>query len=99
MKYLGVDFGLRRVGLATSEGQIASPWKVIEGRGFSDLVKKVRKEAQSFDKLVIGLPESKMGKMVKKVAKSLRQSGLDVEEADETSVSYTHLTLPTTPYV
>lgn len=84
MKYLGIDFGLRRVGLATSEGQIASPGKVIEGSNFKDLLNKLIKEAQDFDKLVVGRPEGKMGKVVKKLVKSLRSLGLEVTETDET---------------
>lgn len=85
MRYLGIDFGLRRVGLATSEqGQLASPWKVVEGSGFDDLVEKIKKEARSFNKVVIGLPEGKMGKIVKRVARSLREKGVDVLETDET---------------
>lgn len=77
MKYLGVDFGLRRVGLAISEGELASPWKVIE-------VDKLSSEATNFDKVVIGVPEGKPGKVVGKVVKSLRGKGVDVIEADET---------------
>lgn len=84
MKYLGVDFGLKRVGLATSNGELATPFKVIEGSSFLDLLKKIRKEAEGFDRLVIGLPEGKTGKLVKKATKKLRESGIDIIEADET---------------
>lgn len=84
MKYLGIDFGLRRVGLATSEGQIASPWKVIAGSGFQDLTNKLIKQAWGFDQLVVGRPEGKMGQVVKKVVKSLRSHGFKVTETDET---------------
>lgn len=84
MKYLGIDFGLRRVGLATSEGQIASPGKVIAGSSFKDLLNKLIKEAQGFDKLVVGMPEGKMGEVVKKLVKSLRSHDLEVIETDET---------------
>lgn len=84
MKYLGVDFGLRRIGLATSDGELASPYKVIEGRSFADLVKKVSKEAVGFDKIVIGLPEGKIGQTVMGFVKALKKSGLNVETADET---------------
>ena len=41
MKYLGVDFGMRRVGLALSEGTLASPLKIIHGQSLDDLVAKV----------------------------------------------------------
>lgn len=89
MKYLGIDFGLRRVGLATSEGNLASPWKVMTGKGLTDLVGKIEKEAHAFDKIVVGLPEGQMGKVVRRVIASLKAKGLDVVEADETLSSQT----------
>jgi len=84
VKYLGVDFGLKRVGLAISEGELASAYKVIEGTSFSDLLEKIKKEAIGFDKVVIGLPEGRIGKLVKKAIKKLKESGIEVAEADET---------------
>lgn len=84
MRYLGVDFGLRRIGLATSDGQLAAPWKVIEGRGFSDLLEKFKKEIPGFDKVVVGMPEGKIGKTVLGFVNALRKVGINVEEADET---------------
>lgn len=84
MRYLGIDFGLRRIGLATSEGEVAAPWKVIEGRGFSDLLQKLEKEVNSFDKVIVGMPEGKIAKTVAGFVKALRRMGLEVEEADET---------------
>ncbi len=84
MKYLGVDFGIRRVGLATSEGELASPWKILTGKGVNDLILKLQKEATNFDKVVIGLPEGKMGKLIKKVVVKLQKNGLDIVTSDET---------------
>ena len=84
MKYLGVDFGIKRVGLARSEGDLASPWKIIEGKGVWDLVEKIKSEAEEFDNIVIGVPEGRMGETVKKVVKKLKKEGLNIEEADET---------------
>lgn len=84
MKYLGVDFGLRRVGLSTSEGTIISPYKVLTGRGFNDLLEKVKNESVGFDKLVVGMPEGRMGKIVSGFIAALRKAGLDVEETQET---------------
>lgn len=88
MKYLGVDFGLRKVGFAISEGTLSSPLKTIEGANFSDLLDKIKKEAGGFDKVVIGLPEGKIGKLVKKAIKKLRESGIEAVEADETLSSH-----------
>ena len=84
MRYLGIDFGLRRVGLAISEGLLASPYKVLTGKGFDDLLEQIKKESNGFDKLVVGMPEGKIGQTVKGLIKALRKIGLDVEEAEET---------------
>ena len=86
MKYLGIDFGLRRIGLATSEGEIASPLKIVEVKGFKDAVGKILEivEIESIDRIVIGLPEGKMGQAVLGFIKALKKTGLDVITADET---------------
>lgn len=84
MKYLGVDFGMKRVGLAVSEGELASPLKTLKGTNFSELLEKIKKEAEGFEKVVIGLPEGRMGKLAKKAIRLLKKDGLDVVEADET---------------
>lgn len=84
MKYLGVDFGTKRVGLARSEGELASPWKVLEGKNVPDLLEQIKLEAKEFDRIIIGLPEGKMGKLVKKVVGQLKITGFNVVESDET---------------
>lgn len=86
MKYLGIDFGLRRVGLAISEGELASPYKIIEGRGVKDLAQKVGKVFmdEGFDVAVVGMPEGKMGQNVKGFNKILQKSGVLIIESDET---------------
>lgn len=86
MKYLGIDFGLRRIGLAISEGNLASPWKVIEVNSLKDASERVEKLAKEgdFEKMVVGMPEGKMGKKVLGFINLLRKKGLDISEADET---------------
>ncbi|MDO8573786.1 MAG: Holliday junction resolvase RuvX [Candidatus Daviesbacteria bacterium] len=79
MKYLGVDFGLRRIGLAISDGELASPWQVIDAKKFSETIKK-----DNFEKIIVGLPEGKMGKNVAGFVNALRKQGFVVETADET---------------
>lgn len=94
-KYLGVDFGLRRVGLALSEGELASAWQVVEGKGLKDLVNKVTMAAkqEEVDLAVVGMPEGKMGQTVKGFIRLLREGGLSVVEADETLSSQKALEL------
>ncbi len=86
MKYLGVDFGLRKIGLALSEGELASPWQILEVKGFSDGVEKTVEVIQEggFEKIVVGLPEGNMGKNVTGFVAALRKKGFEVETADET---------------
>lgn len=86
MKYLGVDFGLRRIGLAVSAGEIASPWQILEVKSFSDAVEKTARVIKDgeFEKVVVGLPEGKMGKNVVGFAAALKKRGFKVETAEET---------------
>lgn len=86
MRYLGVDFGLRRLGLATSEGQLASPWKVIEGKKLQDFVRQIQEIVikEGFDKLVVGKPEGNLGQTIDGFVNLLKKNGLNVETSDET---------------
>lgn len=86
MKYLGVDFGLKRLGLATSEGEIASPFKTVQVKGFHDSINKVLEFAkkENVEKIIIGLPEGKMGNTVSGFINKLKKLGLVVESTDET---------------
>lgn len=86
MKYLGIDFGLRKIGLAISEGELASPWQVLAVKNFSEAVEKISRiiEDNNFDKIVVGLPEGKMGQNVRGFVKALQKRGFAVETADET---------------
>lgn len=86
MKYLGIDFGLKRVGLATSGGELASPLKTLEVKGFKDALGQVSEiiKIGKFEKIIVGLPEGKMGQTARGFIKALKKQGLDVKEADET---------------
>lgn len=86
MKYLGVDFGLRRLGLAISEGMFVSPLDTIEVRGLKDAIDKVSKLAkdQEFTIIIVGLPEGKIGKTVLGFVNALKKEGFNVETCDET---------------
>lgn len=86
MKYLGIDFGLKRIGLAISEGELASPWKAVEGKNPGDLIKKISQFVmdEKFEKLVIGVPEGRTGELAKKFTKNLKSRGFDIVSVDET---------------
>lgn len=86
MKYLGIDFGLRRIGLATSDGSLASPYETLKIKGLRDAVDRVMKivQKEETEKVIVGLPEGKMGKTVLGFVNALKKTGLDVTVADET---------------
>lgn len=86
MKYLGVDFGLRRIGLAISEGQLSSPFKVIEVNGLSEAIEKTAQiiAKGGFDKIIVGLPEGRFSKTVLGFINSLKKRGFEVESTEET---------------
>lgn len=86
MKYLGVDFGLRHIGLAISEGELASPLKIIEVKGFKDGVEKISKfiEQEGFTQIIVGLPEGKIGQTILGFVNALKKLGFDVMTFDET---------------
>lgn len=86
MRYLGIDFGLRRIGLAISEGDLAAPLKTIAVKGLIDASQKVAEfvQKEGFSRVVVGLPEGKMGKNVLGFVNTLRKTGLNVETFDET---------------
>lgn len=85
MLYLGIDFGLKRVGLAISEGTLASPLTVLQGNGFENLSKQVidLAKTKSPDLIVVGMADQGMGKLSKKLIVNLKKAGFKVEEINE----------------
>jgi putative Holliday junction resolvase len=93
MKYLGIDYGMKKVGLAVSEGQVASPLKVVAISGLKDGVEKVAHEIrrEEIQRVVIGIPEGSTGKMVKsfvvELKKKYQTEPVQIIETDETLTS------------
>lgn len=60
MKYLGIDYGKRKIGLALSEGIMATPFGVIHVSSLEDALNKIGVviKRENIDKVVIGKPES-----------------------------------------
>lgn len=89
MKYLGVDYGKRKIGLAISDGQIASPLKVIEVNSLADAINKLTAviEKEDIKRVVIGVPEGDTGVMVRKFCReferTLQDKQVEIIETDE----------------
>jgi putative Holliday junction resolvase len=86
MKYLGVDYGRRKIGLAISEGKLAEPWKVIRYKDIKILRDEIKKIATDLETetIVIGISEGEMGEEEKEFSSSLRKTGISVINWDET---------------
>lgn len=86
MKLLGVDFGLRKIGISFSEGVLAQPLKVITFKkldsALEELIKIVKEE--SIEKIIFGLSEGLMAESTIGFARKLeKRSGVEVDFEDE----------------
>ena len=71
MRFLGIDYGRRRIGLALSDpsGTLARPWKTIARQGnpsqvaalITALVTELRNEDDGLDGVVVGFPRALSG--------------------------------------
>ena len=60
MVYIGIDFGDRRVGIARSDGVLATAVCTVKVSGFADAVKKCAEKIKELggESVVIGLPRN-----------------------------------------
>ncbi len=93
-RVLGIDFGLKRVGLALTDptGTLASPLRTLERSGREQCFDELREiiEAEGVEHVVVGLPlgldgqETETTRQARNFAQSLaRRIGPDVELFDE----------------
>jgi putative transcription antitermination factor YqgF len=87
MVYLGIDFGLRHVGLALADGPLAEPLAEKTYTHTGELFKYLKSVCRHnlIDKIVIGLPEGRLNPLVKKFGAKVEQVlGKTVIYQDET---------------
>ena len=90
MKVLSIDFGLKNIGLAVSSGKLVEPFGQIKVSNFSQAVDKlvVLCQKTQIGLIVIGLPEGRLVKTIKKFAVQLKKAvNLPVVFQDETLTS------------
>lgn len=81
MKLLGIDFGLKNIGLAMAEGSLAEPVGVIQDE---NQIKRLSEE-YGIEKIIIGISEAEMAKKIRAFGERLkRTTRLPVEYQDET---------------
>ncbi len=87
MKLLGIDYGEKRVGVAYTEGKLATP---LTEYSLSEAVVRIQKlrETIPFERCVIGLPSGYLEAKVKHFGQQLQLNGLEVVYWDETLSSH-----------
>ena len=88
MRLLGIDYGLKRIGLAVAEGGLPYPLEVILNQ--PGVVQKIKKICEKYqvEKIVLGLPDGKLKKLVEKFGQELNSDiYLPVVFQDETLTS------------
>ena len=82
MKYLGIDYGKRKVGLAVSEGKLAEPHLVIRYKSEEELLGKVEQVVSSFakaskdkqvDQVIVGISEGETAEETERFGKRLEE--------------------------
>lgn len=87
MKILGIDYGRKKIGLAISEGILATPLAVVKEKQPLAAIKKICLD-QQITEIVIGLPESGIVEEIKLFGQKLEtMTGLTVAFQDETLTS------------
>src|SRR3972149_6723846 len=85
MKIIGMDFGLRKVGLAITEGKLADPLMVIRYSSLEELIEKIKRivKEKSIEKAVVGISEGEMAIKAREFGEKLKEF-VDVDFQDET---------------
>jgi len=85
---LGIDFGLKRIGLAVADENLAQPLVVVANSlGMIDQILEICQQ-QKIKKIIIGLPEGRLVKKIKEFSQKLQEiTGLPIEFQDETLTS------------
>ncbi|PIS09533.1 Holliday junction resolvase RuvX [Candidatus Beckwithbacteria bacterium CG10_big_fil_rev_8_21_14_0_10_34_10] len=87
MKLLGIDFGLKNIGLATSEGFLAEPFKSLKVKDLEKTVKEIGLicQAEKIEKIVLGQTEGKLAPRIRGFKKKIEEkTSLPVFLQDET---------------
>lgn len=67
MTLMGIDYGEKKIGLAVAneKAKIATPYKVLENKGFDFVVSEIKKicEVEDVGEIIVGLPISLSGEI------------------------------------
>ncbi|SRR5258708_2186183 len=87
MNTLGIDYGLKKVGIAIAISPLSDPYEVIRYLSTSELIKKIKQicEKERIEKIVVGVSEGQMAEKTKEFIKNLKkETNIPIHEFDET---------------
>lgn len=87
MKLLGIDFGMKKIGLASAITPIAEVYGVIRFKKIDDAIKKIGRvvDEENIKRIVIGISEGKMAEDTRNFGERLeKEFKIPVEYQDET---------------
>lgn len=75
MKILGIDFGTKKIGIATATTTFAEVYGVIRFKTMDEAIKKIKRvvEDEKVEKIVIGISEGEMAKKTKSFGERLEK--------------------------
>lgn len=92
MKYLGIDYGRKKIGLAVSDGKLAEPFQVIRYADYEKMIFHIKRivEKQKIEIVVVGMSENEMGVEIKKFVENMKTllSPIPCVLSDETLSSH-----------
>ncbi len=84
---LGVDFGLKKVGLAIATIRLASPYKTMKYKSMDSLISQIALicKEENIQKIVVGISEGDMAEKTRRFIQKLKDKVIiQVVEFDET---------------
>lgn len=74
MKYLGIDYGRSKIGLAMSDGKLAEPYQVIRYKDYDKMIAHIQRivEKQKIENVIVGLSENEMGEEISRFVETIR---------------------------
>ena len=89
MRYLGIDYGRKKIGLAIGNGILAEPYKVIQVSNFDDAFEKVLQviKVLQVEQVIVGIAENKIAEEQKEFAKKLNAKTYDETLSTQDAIS------------
>jgi len=75
MRFLGIDFGLRNIGLAIADHDLIEPLGQLRFKNLQAALEKIQKilKEEEIEKIVLGISEGKMAEKTRKFAEQLEE--------------------------